>query len=145
MTMTIRPYRPADRSQLIAIHQRQSIHDALPYLLNDPADPQQFATIVAIEGGRIVGAASSRKLAEGRTFVDPLYGGHTSSGPVARWELLSKLIKAGAKVCYDAGYTELLAATVPEWKGYGKRLVRELGFVHDLRSHFYKDLNSGGG
>ncbi len=138
--MTIRPYRPADRSQLIAIHQRQSIHDGLPYLWNDPSDPLQVATIVAVDGGRVVGAASSRKIAEGRTFVDPIFGGHGSDGPVHRWMLLSKLIQAGARVCYDAGFREIMAATAPNARGYAARLVRELGFTVDERRRLYLDL-----
>ncbi len=139
--MTIRPYRPADRSQLIAIHQRQSIHDGLPYLFNDPNDPLQCATVVAVEDKRIIGAASARKLAEGRTFIDPLFGGRGSDGPVRRWKLLSELIKAGARVCYDKGFRELMAATAPDSRGYTNRLVRELGFTRDERNRLYLDLS----
>ncbi len=138
--MTIRPYRPSDRPQLLAIHQRQSEHDGLPYLLNSPDDPRQFATVVAVEAGRIVASASARRVAEGSTVLDPLYGGRGRSGPVARWTLLSKMIRESARIAYDSGYTELFAATAPEWRGYGKRLVQEVGFVHDLRNHYFLDL-----
>ncbi len=138
--MTIRPYRPSDRSQLIAIHQRQAVHDGLPYLFNDPSDPLQCATVVAVEDKRIIGAASARRIAEGRTYIDPAWGGDGSSGPVARWMLLSSLIRAGAKVCYDAGFRELMAATAPDARGYTNRLVRELGFTNDKRNRLYLDL-----
>jgi hypothetical protein len=138
--MTIRPYRPSDRPALVAIHERQAVHDGLPYLLADPEDPQQFATVVAVEGGRLVAAASGRKIAEGSTVLDPNYGGRGSDGPMRRWMLLSGLIRESARVAYKAGYTELLAATAPTWRGYGNRLVNELGFTRDLRARFYLDL-----
>lgn len=140
--MNIRPYRPSDRPQLLAIHQRQAVHDGLPYLLNDPSDPQQFATVVALEDGRIVAAASGRKICEGSTVLDPAFGGRGSDGPIRRWTLLSKLIRHSAQLAYEAGYTELMAATAPEWRGYGNRLVSELGFTRDLRARFYLDLNA---
>jgi hypothetical protein len=138
--MTIRPYRESDRPALLAMHQRQSVHDGLPYLLADPRDPQQFATVVAVEGGRVVASASGRKIAEGSTVLDPNYGGRGSEGPLRRWMLLSGLIRHSARVCFDAGYTELMAATSPEWRGYGNRLVNDLGFTRDLRARFYLDL-----
>jgi hypothetical protein len=138
--MNIRPYRPSDRAALVAIHERQAVHDGLPYLFNDPADPAQEATIVATENGRLVGAATYRRIAEGRTYIDPNFGGRGSDGPVRRWDLLATLIRSGAKVAYNNGYTELMAATSPDWRGYGRRLVKELHFTQDLRARFYLDL-----
>jgi hypothetical protein len=138
--MNIRPYRPSDRAALVAIHERQAVHDNLPYLFNDPADPQQFATIVAVEDGRVVGAATGRQIAEGRTYIDPLFGGRGSDGPVRRWDLLAMMIRRAAKVAYNNGYSELMAATSPDWRGYGRRLVKELHFTQDLRARFYLDL-----
>ncbi len=138
--MTIRPFRPSDRAALFAIHQRQAVHDGLPYLFNDPCDPQQFATMVAVEGRRIVAGASGRRIAEGSTVLDPAYGGCGSEGPVKRWTLLRELIRCSARAAYDAGYTELMAATMPTWRGYTRRLERELGFVRDERTRLYLDL-----
>lgn len=138
--MIIRPYRPSDRPALLAMHQRQQIHDGLPYILADPSDPQQFATMVAVENGKVVAAASGRKIAEGSCVLDPAWGGADSSGPARRWTLLSRLIRESARVCYEAGYTELMAAVMPNWRGYGNRLVSELGFTRDLRARFYLDL-----
>lgn len=140
--MTIRPFRPSDRAALMAIHQRQAIHDGLPYLFVDPCDPQQFATVVAVEDGHIVAAASGRKIAEGSTLLDPSFGGRGSDGPVRRWTLLRDLIRHSARVAYEKGYTELMAATAPNWRGYGNRLVGELGFTRDLRSRYYMDLHA---
>jgi hypothetical protein len=140
--MTIRPYRPSDRPALLAMHERQQIHDGLPYMLNDPSDPAQFATIVAVEGGRVVASASGRRICEGSTVLDPNYGGQGSEGPLKRWMVLSGLIRHSARVAYDKGYTELFAATMPNARGYTARLVRELGFTIDLRNRLYLDLNS---
>jgi hypothetical protein len=140
--VTIRPYRPSDRPALLAIHQRQSEHDGLGYVFADPDDPQQFAAIVAEEDGRVVAGAMGRKISEGYTLLDPAWGGNGSRGPVKRWMLLSRLISESARVAYDAGYTELMAATPPHWRGYTDRLVRELGFVVDARNRLYLDLHS---
>ena len=140
--MTIRPYRPSDRPALLAMHQRQAVHDGLPYILADPADRQQFATVVAVEEGRVVAAASGRKLAEGWTVLDPSWGGNGSEGPRRRWALLSNLIRHSARVAFDAGYTEMMAGVPPGWRGYRNRLVGELGFVRDERERLYLDLNA---
>ena len=139
--MTIRPYRPSDFPELVGMHRRQCLHDGLGYLLPNPEDPLQFATLVAEEEGELVGMASGRRIIEGQTVIDPAYGGIGTSGPVVRWMLLSQLARALARVSYDAGYRELLAATAPTWRGYGNRLVKELGFTRDLRARFYLDLN----
>lgn len=139
--MTIRPYRASDRLALLAIHQRQAVHDGLPYILADPRDPQQFATVVAVEDGRVVASASGRRLCEGSTVLDPAWGGSGRRGPVKRWTLLSQLIRESARIAYSNGYTELMAAVAPHQRGYTERLVRELGFTRDERSRLYLDLN----
>lgn len=138
--VTIRPYRSTDRGALIAIHRRQSDHDGMPYILADPRDPQQFATVVAVDDGRIIAAASGRRICEGSTVLDPFYGGRGSEGPVKRWTVLAELIRHSARIAYEAGYTELMAATMPGWTGYTRRLERELGFVRDERTRLYLDL-----
>jgi len=129
------------------MHRRQCRHDGLAYLLPNPEDPLQFATLVAEDEGELVGMASGRRIIEGQTVIDPAYGGIGTSGPVVRWMLLSRLARGLARVCYDAGYRELLAATAPTWRGYTRRLVSELGFTNDLRNRLYLDLEAkfGGG
>jgi len=141
MSMTIRPYRRSDRAALLAIHERQAAHEGIPLLFNDPDDPQQFSTIVAVEDNWIVGAATARRLAEGATILNPAFGGRGSDGPVRRWMLLSELIRHGARVAWENGYTELMAATPPGSRGYTARLVRELGFTLDGRNRLYLDLD----
>jgi hypothetical protein len=138
----IRFYEPGDREQMLAMHKRRSEADGVRYLFADPDDPVQFGTLVAVDEEHVVASVGGRKTVEGIVLVDPEYG-RGREGPRKRWDALREMLAQAAVVCYREGYREVHAA-LPPWqeRGYGRRLVNDLGYHRDLRVWFYLDLNA---
>lgn len=107
--MTIRPYAPADRAAVLALHER---HDRSPsgkgegFWFANPDDPLNEITLLAEEDGQLVAAVTGRACLEALLMIDPGW-----SGPRERFELIQRLIDEGGALAAARGYREVHIAT----------------------------------
>lgn len=130
--MTIRPYKPEDFEQIKAIHAQRG-HD---FELLDLSRPEFVSVWVAEVDGKIVSAVAGRKMVEISAFVAQDWG-----NPSWRLEVLKELQQRGSEDLASQGFTELTCWVKSEIHGFGRRLVRSMGWIKSVSGEcFVKEV-----
>jgi hypothetical protein len=133
--MLYRPYCRDDRPALLALHQK---HHGGMAAQNDPEGPLSAPTLVAYDGGRLVGAAGARHCLEGALVIDPTWG-----KPAEKLDVVRSLALTGALVAARMGLGEMFIFT--DSRAFARRVARLPGaFVHGAY-HVGLDLTVAGG
>ena len=118
--MTYRKYQPEDEVQLRQIHAQRGYTFEFP----DLSQPDFVSIWVAEENGRVVGAVAARKVVEISAFVAQDW-----SNPATRLHVLQELQQHGGNDLASQGFTEMNSWVKPYIRGFGRRLVRSLGWI----------------
>lgn len=133
----IRTYRPSDEPVLRALHEKQG-H---PYPFPDLNHPQFVGIMVATDENDIpVQAIAARKTVEVYMLGDPNW-----RTPAWRFDVFAQLHRTLHRMIFAMDFTDAHAFLPPKvCRAFGKRLVRDFGWVPGKWQSFCKYLNETG-
>lgn len=132
MSLSIRLYRDDDFEAFDALaeeaSERYATRTGRQLLLTHPGREEAAFTLLAIDGHRLVGAATARHMMEAGLLLDASW-----SGPGDRWELVKTLLAEGGRRCRALGVRDLVCPTLSV--RFAKRLLTLGGAMGDPRPH----------
>lgn len=127
--MSIRPYSPRDRAELIRLRAAHGEH----FWFADPDGHLQPETLVAEDQGHVVGALTGRHTLEAFLMLDPAW-----RTPRERWCLVRQLAAEGSRAAWRSGFQEIHLFTSDT--RFARRLATLPAVFPDPRHHLYMNL-----
>lgn len=127
--VTIRAYRPEDRSAVVKVFEKHLAKGSTGSEL-DPDYPNHLLTLVVEKDGEIVAGGTGRLTGELFLFQDPGWG-----SPRERWETIVELLGKARVLAKGAGIDEAHLFIPPGLRRYAERLKTLPNVFFDDRLH----------